>query len=154
MDVLSLSLSIMSLQILFDWCAIESKDAQRGRTWEMASSSGDVQSHHRHQFSKTTTTMTSMSNNSRQSTGHHASHQHSTGNDSLAIEEQNSALEPHHPVYPVSEWDTKLGRSHSVTVASAASAAKSEQLSTSRLFATAFCLVLVLVFFFFFYFFF
>ncbi|XP_057379607.1 uncharacterized protein LOC130701683 [Daphnia carinata] len=63
----------------------------------MASSSGDVQSHHRHQFSKTSTTMTSTSNNSLQ---------HSA----VAIDEQNSTLEHHHPVYPVSEWDTKLDR--------------------------------------------
>lgn len=81
----------------------------------MASSTGDV--HHHQQFSQTSTTVTrSSSSSSKQqsSSGQQQQHQSLTSNNQIAVEENVSSLEPHQPLYPVSEWDTKLGRNNFV----------------------------------------
>lgn len=80
----------------------------------MASSTGDV--HHHQQFSQTSTTVTrsSSSSSKQQSSSGQQQHQSLTSNNQIAVEENVSSLEPHQPLYPVSEWDTKLGRNNFV----------------------------------------
>ena len=80
---------------------------------KMASSTGDV---HHHQFSKTSTTVTRSSSSSKQSSGQQQL-QSLTSDNQIAVEENVSSLEPHQPLYPVSEWDTKLGRNSFVLTA-------------------------------------
>lgn len=78
----------------------------------MASSTGDV--HHHQQFSQTSTTVTRSSSSKQQSSSGQQQHQSLTSNNQIAVEENVSSLEPHQPLYPVSEWDTKLGRNNFV----------------------------------------